>query len=359
MHDARIKRVLERVSGESLDAILVTSLPNIYYLSGFTGSTAMLLLTPGKRWFITDFRYHEQVGKQVQGGFELIDNTGKKLVQDVLPSLPGSDQIKRIGFESDHVTHATFEKLGAAEGREFVATTGWVEDLRMVKDKKEVELIRQSVLLNERIFTELLGLIGPGVTEADLAAEIGYRAMKAGALGNSFSPIVASGPNASKPHAGFSTQELVPAAPLTFDMGVLLNGYCSDMTRTVFYKDCPAKWEEIYGTVKDAKDLVTAHLKPGMLGREADAIARKHIADAGHGEHFGHGLGHGVGIEVHEGPRLASTSEQKLVAGNVVTNEPGIYLPGDGGVRIEDILLVMDSGCENVNTLSTDIVVIG
>jgi Xaa-Pro aminopeptidase len=347
------------MSGDKLDAMLVTSLPNIYYLSGFTGSTAMLLLTADKRWFLTDFRYHEQVGKEVRGGFELIDNTGKKLVKDVLPGLPGADQFKRIGFESDHVTHATFEKLSAAESHEFCATSGWVEDLRMVKDKGEVELIRESVLLNERIFTELLGLIGPGVTEADLAAEIGYRAMKAGALGVSFSPIVASGANSSKPHAGFSTQELVAGAPLTFDMGVQLNGYCSDMTRTVFYKDCPAPWEQVYGIVREAKDMVTAQLKPGMLGREADAIARGHIAEAGHSEHFGHGLGHGVGIEVHEGPRLAAPSEQKLSASNVVTNEPGIYLPGEGGVRIEDILLVTADGCENLNTLPTDIQVIG
>jgi Xaa-Pro aminopeptidase len=359
MHDARIQKVLQRLPEAQLDALLVSSLPNIFYLSGFTGSTAMLLLTADKRYFLTDFRYHEQVGQQVKGGFELVDNTGKKLVADILPGLPGGDQLKRIGFESDHVTHATYGKLAEAEGREFVPTSSWVEDLRMVKDELEVELIREAVLLNERIFTELLGLIGPGVTEADLAAEIGYRAMKAGALGNSFSPIVASGANAAKPHAGFSTQELVAGAPLTFDMGVALNGYCSDMTRTVFYKDCPAQWELVYNTVREAKDMVTAQLRPGMLGREADAIAREHISAAGHGDHFGHGLGHGVGIEVHEGPRLAAPSEQKLAVGNMVTNEPGIYLPGEGGVRIEDILLLTDSGCDNINTLPTDIVVIG
>lgn len=359
MYSARVDKLVERLGQEGLDAFLVTSLPNIAYLSGFSGSTAQLLLTPDQCWFLTDFRYHTQVEQEVDRRFRLFDNTGKELLKDVIAGIDSAGAFKRIGFESDHVSGTLAAKLGAYERSAFVATTLWIEDLRVVKDSAEIEKIRAAILLNEQVFTELLGCVGPDATEADLAAEIYYRGVRKGASCVSFDPIVASGPNSAKPHARFSTSKLVPGAPLTFDMGMKLGGYCSDMTRTVFFRDCPPQWERVYGIVKEAMDSAFAAARPGLKGKEVDAVARDIITAAGHGDHFGHGLGHGVGIEVHEAPRLARVGEMVLATGMVCTNEPGIYLPGEGGIRIEDMFVVTDGGAENLNTLSTGIQVVG
>jgi Xaa-Pro aminopeptidase len=359
MHEARIQRLRSRLASEELDALLVTALPNIYYLSGFTGSTAVVVVTRNHAWFITDFRYHEQVGEQVPDIFTLVDNTGRKLLREVLPSLADSAELRQVGFESQQLTHALFSKLAEVDSMQFVPTDGWIEELRIVKDAEEIERLRASVRLNERVFTELLDLIGPEVTEADLAAEIHYRALKYGAKGYSFEPIIASGTHSAKPHAGYSTARLVPGQPLTIDMGLLLDGYCSDMTRTVFYRDCPPQWEKIYTTVREAKDRAFAEIRPGRLGKEIDAVARELINGAGYEGKFEHGLGHGVGVEVHEQPTLSSVGERKLEPGMVVTDEPGIYLAGEGGVRIEDMVVVRADGAENLNELDTELRVVG
>jgi Xaa-Pro aminopeptidase len=238
-------------------------------------------------------------------------------------------------------------------------STMWIENLRMVKDDAELAAIQAAIDLNEAVFSEVAGVVRADMTEADLAAEIFYRGMKKGADGVSFSPIVASGPNSAKPHAGFSTSRLVPGTPLTFDMGMRLNGYCSDMTRTVFLGECTPQWERIYNIVKEAKDSAANAIRPGVTGKTVDSVARDYISEQGHGDHFGHGLGHGIGIEVHEGPRLAKVGELELKPGHVVTNEPGIYLPGEGGIRIEDIFVVTEDGARNMNNLPTEIMVVG
>jgi Xaa-Pro aminopeptidase len=359
MYRERVARLMEQLKAQELDALLVTNLPNIQYLTGFTGSTALVLASPGGCWFITDSRYTERVAKTLDPLYTLVDNTALKLVEDVWPKLDGAAAFKRVGFEAAHMSVAAQERYRAAAQFNWVATENIVENLRIVKDEGEIELIRQAVLLGERIFTELCGICGPDTTETDLAAEINYRSMKYGAEGVSFSPIIAAGPNSAMPHASYTLQKLVPGAPLTFDMGVRLNGYISDMTRTVFFKDCPEKWARIYNIVREAKDLAAAAIKPGMTGKQVDAVARNIITKHGYGDNFGHGLGHGVGIEVHELPRLAKVSELVLTPGMCVTDEPGIYLPGEGGIRIEDILVVREGGAENLNTLETGIKVIG
>jgi Xaa-Pro aminopeptidase len=359
MYTARNDQLCAKISDSGLDALLITSLPNIQYLTGFTGSTAQILVTPTRRYFLTDFRYHTQFAQQVDKSYELVDNTAKSLIKVVLPGLPDSAALKRVGFESVHVSHDMWTTLGTDESREFMPTKAMVEALREVKTEQEIELLRAAVLLNEKIFLEVLGTVGADTKEADLVAEIEYRSRKHGASGTSFDPIVASGPNSSKPHARFTQDLIVPGTPLTFDMGMLLGGYCSDMTRTVFFRDCPPKWEKIYNIVRQAKDSANDAVRPGKLGKEIDAVARQVITDAGYGDKFGHGLGHGVGLEVHEGPRLAQVAEMELRVGNVLTNEPGIYLPGEGGIRIEDMFVVRADGPENLNTLSTDIQVVG
>lgn len=359
MFSNRVDRLLQRMSADGVSALLVTNIPNIYYLSGFTGSTAMLLLTAQKRYFITDFRYHTQFEQEVDRSYELFDNSGKDILRDTFPAIGAAACGPKIAFEADHASFTLGRRLSDSDFASFVPTSSWVEELRMVKDSAELDKIRAAVLINERIFQEVLGCVNADATEADLAAEIEYRALKHGCSGVSFSPIVASGPNSSKPHARFTQSKLVPGTPLTFDMGMKLNGYCSDMTRTVFFKDCPPKWEQIYGIVKQAKDSAHAAIRPGLKGKEVDAVAREIISAAGYGEYFGHGLGHGVGIEVHEAPRLARVGEIPLAPGHVVTNEPGIYLPGEGGIRIEDMAVVTADGAENFNTLPTDVEVVG
>jgi Xaa-Pro aminopeptidase len=359
MYSARLERIQNRLEAEGLDALLVSALPNIRYLTGFSGSTALVLISRAGSWFITDFRYHEQYGQEVDPAFALHDNSNRDLVRDVLPGLTAEAGLRHVGIEADHVTATLFQKLQGLDGAQVQPTTGWVEGLRMVKDSAELEKIDAAIRLNEEIFLEVSALAGPDITEADLAAEIEYRALKRGASGSSFRPIIASGPNSAKPHAGFSQSRLVPGTPLTFDMGMKLDGYCSDMTRTVFFKDCPAQWERVYNIVREAKDRAAAALRPGVTGKEVDAVARDYITEQGHGEHFGHGLGHGIGIEVHEGPRLAKVGVLELRPGHVVTNEPGIYLPGEGGIRIEDIFVVTEDGARNMNSLDTEIRIVG
>lgn len=356
MHNERISRLLARLETEGLDALLVSALPNIFYLSGFTGSSAQLLLTDTRRWFITDFRYHERLGTEVRGGWQLADITGMQLAE-LLPALKGATKLRRIGFEAAHVSVQLRAQL-ATVPVEWVSTLGWVEDLRAVKDSSEAGRLERAERLGETVFGELLPYLRAGVKESEIAAEIEYRARRHGAKATSFAPIIASGTRSAVPHAGFTDSPLRPGVPTIIDMGVLLEGYCSDMTRTVFLGDCPPLWRERYALVRAAKDAGFSALRPGQSCHAADHAARAVIAAAGLGSAFGHGLGHGVGVQIHEEPRLIWDNERLLEPGNVVTCEPGVYFPGEGGIRLEDLLLITESGAKNLNQLSTDLLVL-
>lgn len=358
MTGQRIAALLSRLECEGVDALLVSSLPNIFYLSGFTGSTAALLLTQQQGFFLTDFRYHGRVRSQTSGNWEIADTSNSPL-RELLPQLAAQHGLRRIALEAEQINLATYLDLQAAGGPEYVPTRGWVEDLRRVKDAGEIAKLQAAESLGERIYSELLPLLGPDTTEADIAAEIEYRARLYGASACSFSPIIASGVHSSMPHAGYSSDKLVPGTPLTIDLGVVLDGYCSDMTRTVFFKDCPQRWEQIYNLVDLAQRTAFERLRPGVTGREADAYAREVIDDAGFGEYFGHGLGHGVGIQIHESPRLSKAEQRVLEPGNVTSLEPGIYIPGEGGVRIENLIWFTDDGVRSFNQLGTELTVVG
>jgi len=411
MSDRRLQKLRDRLDGAGCDALLVSQLTNILYLSSFRGSAGHLLITPQRQYLITDFRYHERVRREVDPAWELVDNTGLDLTGEVLPRLLSLEKVRRLGFESEHASHDAWTRLsrlargaaagatagagataetgataeagaiaaagatagaGAAAGATatamagaagaavaLVPTRGLVEGLREVKEPGEIARIRAAVRLGERIFAELLPMIGPGVTEADLAAEVEYRARRHGATACSFPPIVASGPRAAQPHAGATREPLVPGAPLILDLGVVLDDYCSDMTRTVFFRECPPRWRAIYELVREAKDRAFASVAPGVAARAVDAVAREIIGQAGYGEQFRHGLGHGVGLPFKGGPTLNWTSVDVLRPGHVASCEPGIYLPGEGGVRIEDLFVVTESGAENLNALPTDLLVVG
>lgn len=364
MHDARTHlaaaqaRRLAALRGHfdtaQIDALLVTHLPNVFYLSGFTGTSARLLVTPQAQHFIADFRYHGRLGTEVPDAWQLADCTGRRLPEVLAGLLPPQ---ARLGIEADHTTLTAYHALKGGGHFDLYQTRQMVEFQRLCKDELELAALRPACAIGARVFTELLPLLGSRVSEADIAAEIEYRARRHGASACSFKPIVASGARTALPHAGFTTAPLQPGVPLVVDMGVVADGYCSDMTRTVFLGDCPAPWRELYALVDAAREQAQAALRPGITGCAADAVARELIAAAGHGARFGHGLGHGVGLEIHEDPWLHSGWHDELEEGNVVTCEPGVYLPGQGGIRIENMCAITADGVEQLTPLDTALMV--
>jgi Xaa-Pro aminopeptidase len=347
---SRADRVAERLE---VDALLITDLVNLRYVTGFTGSNGIAIVGRDIRRFITDFRYVEQAAQQVQ------EFDREQAPQDFDGALKEGwpEGSFRLGFEDQHVSvrrHARLRDM-LPERVELVAAGGVVESLRAVKEPEEVERIAEAARLADEVYGVLRsdGLVGRSEREVAFALETEMRRRGAEP---SFSSIVASGPRGALPHAE-PTEEPIPRGTLvTLDIGARLDGYCSDCTRTWATGDLPDDLAAIYELVRRAQAEALAAVRPGPEGREVDAVARDLIEAAGHGEHFGHGLGHGVGLEVHEGPRLARTAEARLVAGNVVTVEPGIYLPGRGGVRIEDLVVVTEDGHRVLSGTAKDLI---
>ncbi len=339
----RIERLRGLLRREKLDGFVVVNLPNIRYLCGYTGSNGLMLVTRRDAWFYTDFRYQEQVRTEVKG-------CRKRVLTRDLVSHPPPEWLRpygRLGVEENHVTLSRFAQFRKRFRRaRLVKTKDLVLELRRTKEPVEVETIAAAQLITDRVFKDVLKMVKPGVRERDLALEIEFQFRKEGEV--AFDSIVASGENAAKPHAGFSDRRLRKGDALTFDVGCRVRGYCSDMTRTVFVGRAPAELRKVYDIVFEAQRRALDIIKPGIAAKAADAAARDYITDKGFGRQFGHSLGHGVGIEVHELPTLASTSKETLAPGDVVTVEPGIYLPGTGGVRIEDMVHVTRTGYTNL-----------
>jgi len=339
----RIERLRGLLRREKLDGFVVVNLPNIRYLCGYTGSNGLMLVTRRDAWFYTDFRYQEQVRTEVKG-------CRKRVLTRDLVSHPPPEWLRpygRLGVEENHVTLSRFAQFRKRFRRaRLVKTKDLVLELRRTKEPVEVETIAAAQLITDRVFKDVLKMVKPGVRERDLALEIEFQFRKEGEV--AFDSIVASGENAAKPHAGFSDRRLRKGDALTFDVGCRVRGYCSDMTRTVFVGRAPAELRKVYDIVFEAQRRALDIIKPGIAAKAADAAARDYITDKGFGRQFGHSLGHGVGIEVHEMPTLASTSKETLAPGDVVTVEPGIYLPGTGGVRIEDMVHVTRTGYTNL-----------
>jgi Xaa-Pro aminopeptidase len=352
----RADRLTERLAGAGVDALLVTNLVNVRYLTGFTGSNGLALVGPDRRLFVTDFRYVEQAAEQVDASFERL-RASTELLEAIADALgPGG---LRLGFEEAHVTvreHARTREL-LPDRVELTGTHGLLEDLRAVKEPREVEAMRAAAALADEAFEALIagGLVGK--TERDLAVQLEFDLRRRGAERPSFDAIVAAGPHGALPHASPRDVEVRRGDLVVIDWGAELDGYCSDCTRTVAAGAVTDHGREIYQLVLDAQIKGLHAVAVGATGQAVDAVARNVIENAGHGEHFGHGLGHGVGLEVHEAPRLGQRSEAVLGAGNVVTVEPGVYLPGDLGVRIEDLVLVTDDGPAVLNTLPKDLTV--
>jgi len=355
---ARTDRLIALLPDAGADLMLISDLVNVRYLTGYTGSNGLALVGPRTRTFITDFRYTEQSAEEVDASFErrIAPQDLAESVGEVLPEGP-----LRLGFEDAHVsvrTHARLREL-LDERVELIPTGGVIEKLRAVKDDAEIERIRAACTLADAALEQILadGLIGHTEREVALALEFAMREL--GAQRPSFASIVAAGPHGALPHAQPRDAVIEPGELVVIDWGAELDGYCSDCTRTVATGPIGEQAQEVYALVRAAQLAGVEAVRAGRDGREVDGLARAVIDDAGYAEQFGHGLGHGVGLEVHEAPRLSKRSDDTLAPGNVVSVEPGVYLAGAFGVRIEDLVVVTETGCEILTGLTKDLRVVG
>lgn len=344
----RLKRAQDLLKKTKLDCLLVTNLKNIRYLSGFSGSSGTLLLLEDKAIFLTDFRYMEQAKEEVVN-CEIVEH-GNNLYDSIKNLLV---KYKFIGFETSYMTIEKFELL-----KEKLVNKEWIpiklDKLRMIKDEVEIDNIKKAVEIADKTFSQLLPKLDIGMTELEAAALLEFQLRKNGAEGTSFSTIVVSGERSALPHGQPTDKKFVKGDLVTFDFGALYNGYCSDMTRTVVFGKADDKQKKIYDIVLSAQLATIDNLKSLITGIQADAFARNIITKAGYGERFGHGTGHSLGLDIHEEPRLSPGCDTILRPGMVVTVEPGIYIPGWGGVRIEDVVVITE-GKPEVLTKSTKI----
>jgi Xaa-Pro aminopeptidase len=356
----RADRVAAKLAERELDALLVTDLVNVRWLTGYTGSNGLALVGPNsQRVFLTDFRYLTQASEQVADGWQR--EIAPELQQAVTGfAVPAEGGTLKLGFDDAHLSVKDHAALAGriAEGVALVGASGIIEDLRAVKDADEQARIRAAAQLADAALSEVLTRGLAGRTERDVALDLEMTMRRAGAESVSFPPIIASGTHSALPHA-VPRDAVIPKGTLvTIDWGAQLDGYASDCTRTYATGELDPRDREIYELVLKAQLESLAAVRAGAGGREVDAVAREIITAAGHGEHFGHGLGHGVGAEVHEGPRLSQRSEATLEVGQVVTVEPGVYVPGAVGVRIEDLAIVTADGADVLTSLPKDLQII-
>ena len=340
----RIKAVCQVIKENRLDGLIVTKQQNWQYLSGFTGTNAILLFTLKDNYFITDFRYIEQAQQETEG-FHII--RPRALVEDALVNKVNSLGLKRVGFEGDNLTYSEYSKyLKKLSSVELVSLSQAVEKIRQVKDIGEIDALREAARITDLAFDHILDFIRPGVRESEIALEIEYYMKKKGAQRSAFDIIVASGSRSALPHGIATNKKLGSGELVTLDFGAVFAGYHADMTRTVILGRPDPEQEKIYDIVLTAQKNGIEAVRPGVKCSAVDLAARDFISAKGYGANFGHGLGHGVGMEIHEKPSFAPKDDTVLRAGMTMTVEPGIYLSNWGGVRIEDLVLVTGSGCE-------------
>jgi Xaa-Pro aminopeptidase len=344
---------VDQIEERELDCLLVTHMLNVRYLTGFTGTNGACIVTPEERLFLTDFRYVQQAAEQVQG------YDAHEIGRDMLAGL--AERLRgRVGFDDGHMSVSTHAKLAEKlpDGAELVAAGGLIEDLRAVKDLSEVASMRAAAEIADEAYEWLRETGLAGRTEREVARSLARFMEDRGADGPSFSAIVAAGAHGALPHAEPRDVEIPRGTLVVVDMGAQVDGYCSDCTRTLATGPLDDSTLEVYELVREAQEAGLAAVRPGASCSAVDAVARDLIEAAGHAEHFGHGLGHGVGLEVHEAPRLAKTAEGELESGNAVTVEPGVYVPGEVGVRIEDLVIVRDGEPDVLTGFPKDLVTI-
>ncbi len=354
---ARQAKLREHLASTRFDALLISHLPNLRYLCGFTGSSGLLLVEATGSVFFTDVRYDTQAHTEVKAAKVVIaPQAVLQAVGKFLTARRKRAQAWTIGVESEHFTLADKKRLNdlMPSATRLKESPAIVERLRMVKDADELVRIRAAVNLGAKLFNRAIEVIRPGVKESEVAAEMEYAARRAGAEEMSFPTIIASGARSALPHGRASEQAIRPGGFVVCDFGVILEGYCSDQTRTVWVGSVPEDARRAYEAVREAQQAAVDAVKPGVTTGEVDSAARKVLQKAGLGRYFTHSTGHGVGIEIHEAPRVAASYEEILKPGMVITIEPGVYFPGKWGVRIEDMLAVTASGCEVLTPTSKD-----
>ena len=353
---SNIKKVEKAVESKNFDALMLTSRTNRLYATGFSSSAGIVLATAGKSYFMTDSRYIEAAGLTIGDAAEVMLVKNGQSYTDIINKLIAEHGIKSIGFEEREIPYAEYMDYRDKLKAELVPGQSVLDNLRIVKTQEELEIMIEAQRIAEAAFDDVLGVIGPDKTEKDIEAEFLYRFAKHGADSFSFKPIVVSGERSSMPHGVATMAKL--SGFLTMDFGVKYKGYCSDMTRTVCIGKPTKEMEKVYYTVLEAQETAIAGTHAGMTGRELDGLARGVIEKAGYGEFFGHSYGHGLGLDVHEMPNASPMNDGILPAGAVVSAEPGIYLPGRFGVRIEDCVYITETGCINLMKAPKELLVI-
>jgi Xaa-Pro aminopeptidase len=360
--DARPRRLgalVEKLTASHIDGLLVTSLPNIRYLTGFSGSSALLLVTTREAVLITDFRYQTQVAEEV-GSTARVVIEPQSLWAGLWQQLAQLPPMQVVGFEAAHLMHRDFQRLVEQGSRwQWRPTNDVVESLRERKDPDEIALIERAAEVATRALARTLESVRSGMSELEVAGVLEKALRDEGSEGFPFPSIVASGPRSALPHARSSSRRIERGDFLLLDFGAEVGGYCSDVTRTLVIGKATGEQRSVHEIVRGANERAAAGVRAGMSGRDADALARDYIQQRGYGEQFGHSLGHGVGLEVHEAPRLSRTAEDALPAGAVVTIEPGIYRPGWGGVRIEDDVVLDPAGPRVLTDFTRELIELG
>ena len=356
-HEGRLGRLRQVMAQRKLDALLITHLSNVRYICGFTGSSGALVVVSGAPTFFTDGRYADQADMEVQSGKVRI--VRKSALAAAAEWLGAKARLRRIGIEAAHLTITERAVLAGALGRgRLIDAPPLVEKLRQIKDVDEIARIRAACQLGSELFDRVKTVLRPGVSEAEVAGEVEFTARKRGAEQMAFPTIIAGGKRAALPHGRASTAAIPSRGFVVCDFGVILAGYCSDMTRTVHVARPLSKARRVYNAVREAQQAALEAVRPGATAGEVDRAARNILKKKSLVKYFTHSTGHGVGLEIHESPRIAAGQKEALQTGMVITIEPGAYLRGEWGVRIEDTVVVTETGCEILTACSKDLITI-
>jgi Xaa-Pro aminopeptidase len=353
-YQLRLKELRGKLKEISADAVLIEKRENYRYMSGFTGTFAYLLISDDNALIITDSRYTEQAAQQASD-YELVNYSSSNFIENIL----NEKKIKKLAIEGDTVSVSNYKKYQKVETvEEIIITSGLIENLRKIKDENEISLIKKAVQLADEGFEHILKYVKPGITEKDIQMELEYYMRKNGASGVSFDIIVAAGARSSMPHAIAGDIKIKSSDVVLMDFGCIFEGYCSDITRTVFVGKPDMEMRKIYDTVLKVQKAGIENASEGKYAADAHMTVSKMIDEAGYKGRFGHGLGHGVGLEIHELPRVSLFGSEVLKNNMVVTAEPGIYVPGLGGVRIEDVIVINDKTPEILTKANKEMIVL-
>lgn len=353
----KVEKLRQQFTALGIDGMLVTSGQNRRYLTNFTGSYGVVLVSLDQAKLLVDFRYTAQAKAQATG-FDIVFLPTKESVYSEVARLATEMGITKLGFEEEDLSYALHRKYEETARTELIPTAGLIEGLRMFKTEQELARIRTAAEISDAAFAHITTVLRPGITELEVSNTLEMFMRKQGASGSAFDMIIASGHRSALPHGLASNKKIETGDMVTMDFGALYEGYRSDMTRTVAVGDPSSLLKEIYGIVLEARNRAVAGIRPGITGKEADAFARDYITAQGYGERFGHGMGHGVGLDIHEEPFMSTRCSTVLQPGMVITVEPGIYIPDAGGVRIEDDIVVTESGNEVLTHSPRDLIIL-